>query len=26
VGTDVDTRGNVRCGSILINEMTVAGD
>jgi PmbA protein len=25
-GTDVDTRGNVRCGSILINEMTVAGD
>ncbi len=26
VGADVDTRGNVRCGSILINEMTVAGD
>ncbi|GIT47869.1 MAG: hypothetical protein Ct9H300mP13_6650 [Gammaproteobacteria bacterium] len=26
VGTDVDTRGNVRCGSILINEMTFAGD
>ena len=26
VGTDVDMRGNVRCGSILINEMTVAGD
>ena len=25
-GTDVDTRGNVRCGSILINQMTVAGD
>lgn len=25
VGTDVDTRGNTRCGSILIREMTVAG-
>ena len=26
VGADGDARGNVRCGSILINEMTVAGD
>lgn len=25
VGRDVDYRGNVRCGSILIEEMTVAG-
>ena len=26
VGHDVDTRSNLRCGSILIGEMTVAGD
>ncbi len=25
IGNDVDTRGNVRCGSILIEQMTVAG-
>jgi PmbA protein len=25
VGNDVDTRGNIRCGSILIDSMTVAG-
>lgn len=26
VGNDVDTRGNIRTGSVLIAEMTVAGD
>lgn len=26
IGTDVDTRGNVHCGSILIDKMTIAGD
>ncbi|MCP5150197.1 MAG: metalloprotease PmbA [Ectothiorhodospiraceae bacterium] len=26
LGTDVDTRGNIRCGSVLIDQMTVAGD
>lgn len=26
VGNDVDVRGNVRCGSILVDSMTVAGD
>jgi PmbA protein len=26
VGTDVDRRGGVRCGSILVEEMTIAGD
>jgi len=26
VGGDVDTRGNIRCGSLLIESMTVAGD
>lgn len=26
VGNDVDTRGNIRTGSILINEMMIAGD
>jgi PmbA protein len=26
VGNDVDTRGGVRVGSILINEMTIAGE
>jgi PmbA protein len=26
VGTDVDLRGNVRTGSILIEEMMIAGD
>lgn len=25
VGTDVDTRGSIRCGSLLIEEMTLAG-
>jgi PmbA protein len=25
VGSDVDTRGNIRSGSILIENMTVAG-
>jgi PmbA protein len=26
VGSDVDTRGGVRCGSILLSEMTIAGE
>ena len=26
VGDDVDTRGNIRVGSILLNEMTIAGE
>jgi PmbA protein len=26
IGSDVDVRGNVRTGSILINEMMVAGE
>ena len=26
VGNDIDTRGNIRCGSLLVNRMTVAGD
>lgn len=26
VGSDVDTRGNIRCGSVLIERMTVAGN
>lgn len=26
VGTDMDTRGNIRCGSILIENMMVAGE
>lgn len=26
VGNDVDTRGNIRTGSILIDQMTIAGD
>lgn len=26
VGSDVDSRGNIRCGSILLSEMTVAGE
>lgn len=26
VGNDVDTRGNIRCGSILIDDMTIAGE
>ena len=26
IGTDVDMRGGVRTGSILIGEMTIAGD
>jgi PmbA protein len=25
VGNDVDARGNIRCGSVLIERMTVAG-
>jgi len=26
VGSDVDSRGSIRCGSLLIGEMTIAGD
>jgi hypothetical protein len=26
VGTDVDRRGNIRTGSILIERMTIAGE
>ncbi|HEY7886963.1 MAG TPA: metalloprotease PmbA [Steroidobacteraceae bacterium] len=26
VGSDVDPRGSIRCGSVLIGEMTIAGD
>jgi PmbA protein len=26
IGNDVDTRGNIRTGSVLIEEMTIAGD
>ncbi len=26
VGSDVDTRGNIRAGSILIDRMTVVGE
>ncbi len=26
IGSDVDVRGAVRCGSILVDEMTIAGD
>ena len=26
VGSDVDRRGSIRCGSVLIGEMTIAGD
>jgi len=26
VGNDVDTRGNIRCGSVLVERMTVAGN
>jgi PmbA protein len=26
VGNDVDSRGSIRCGSVLIGEMTIAGD
>lgn len=26
IGSDVDTRGGVRCGSVLIDAMTIAGD
>jgi PmbA protein len=25
IGKDVDIRGNIRCGSILIDKMTIAG-
>ena len=25
VGNDVDKRGNTRCGSVLLDEMTIAG-
>jgi PmbA protein len=25
IGTDIDFRGSVRCGSILIDNMTIAG-
>jgi PmbA protein len=26
VGNDIDTRGNVRMGSVLIEEMAIAGE
>jgi PmbA protein len=26
VGDDIDTRGGIRTGSILLKEMTIAGD
>ena len=26
VGNDVDTRGNIRCGSVLVDRMTIAGN
>jgi PmbA protein len=26
VGTDIDLRGSIRCGSILVEAMTVAGE
>jgi len=26
IGTDIDSRSNVKAGSVLINEMTVAGN
>ena len=26
VGDDVDTRGGIRVGSVLLNEMTIAGE
>ncbi len=26
VGSDIDARGNIRCGSVLVAEMTVAGE
>jgi PmbA protein len=26
VGSDFDPRGSIRCGSVLIGEMTIAGD
>ena len=26
VGSDVDSRGSIRCGSVLIGQMTIAGD
>ena len=26
VGLDVDTRRNIRCGSVLVDGLTVAGD
>ena len=26
VGTDVDHRGNIKVGSVLINQMTIAGE
>ena len=26
VGDDIDTRGAIRCGSILLKEMTIAGE
>jgi PmbA protein len=25
IGTDIDLRGSIRCGSILIDNMTIAG-
>ncbi len=26
VGSDVDVRGGIRCGSLLLEQMTVAGE
>jgi len=26
VGTDVDTRGGIRCGSVVVEGMTIAGE
>lgn len=26
LGDDVDTRGAIRCGSVLVGEMTIAGE
>ena len=26
IGNDVDVRGGIRCGSVLVGEMTVAGE
>jgi PmbA protein len=26
LGEDIDARGTIRCGSLLVGEMTIAGD